>query len=367
MVIQSGGETIAMGTKAHVLYGRLLQNEDYYALLRCDSTTEIASYLRHAGSYGAGMETLPATHVHRIDLEGAVRASIMSDSAALLFYIHDDRRAVFRSWLDWYDAENLKSVFRWIRSRRLSAEEIRRRIFTFPGSRIDYDQMLVDADFAGAHEALRGTQYFEPLSEPVKRLTEGEESLFSLELAIDNLIERNLYQNLHKLSDQERALLRPFFGTRIDLLNIYCLVRCLLYFRMTMEEALSRMLPVKYRIKTRHLREVARCATWKERLEKLNEFSPLYAGVFGVALESQDFDLAMEVSMKRFNYLQAFRIFHTGSPGFHTAIAYCLLKSYEVDDIIKIIEDVRYDYDRRGAAQYFIRPIAAEGGVLAWR
>ena len=367
MTFSDRGATAAMGIKAHVLYSRLLKGEDYYALLKCNSIAEIAAYLRSSESYGAAMQTIHAEHVHRIDLESAVRKSIMAHAESMLFYMNGERRTIFRNWLDWYDSENLKSLFRWIRSRRLSSEEMRQRLFPVPGSKIPYDMLLASRNFAEAHEALRDTKYYLPMEAAIGRLAENEQSLFSLELAIDNITESSVYKALLELSDPERTLLRSFFGTQIDLQNIYILVRCLLYYGMSLEETLSRLLPVKYKIKMRHLREIARGTTWEERLARLGEFSPLYAKIFGVGLETPDFELAMEISMKRFNYLKALKIFHTGPPGFHTAMAYCLLKAFELDDVIKMIEDVRYDYDRRSAAQYLIRPVLAEEGVAAWR
>lgn len=366
MIITARGESAAMGVKAHVLYSRLLTVEDYFVLLSSNSTAEIADALKSTEAYRGAMKTLPPAQVHRIDLEGAVRGSIMKDAESFLYYLGGARRNVFNDWLDWHDTENLKSVLRWIRSRRLDREQMRQRLYPAPGSKVPYELLLNSKNFAEAHEALRDTKYYKAIASPIKRLGEGEESLFSLELALDNLIESNLYKDMQKLDAQEHALLRPFFGTRVDLLNIYNLVRCLFYYNMSLEETLSRMLPVKYKIRTRHLREIAKGPSWEERLDRLEEISPVYAKVFAEAMGHEDYELALEMSIKRFNYLKALAIFHTDPPGFHTAIAYFLLKSYEVGDIIRIIEDVRYDYDRRSAAQHMIRPIPAAGGDSAW-
>ncbi|KEJ92195.1 hypothetical protein EH55_05235, partial [Synergistes jonesii] len=44
--------------------------------------------------------------------------------------------------------------------------------------------------------------------------------------------------------------------------------------------------------------------------------------IFRDALERDDKELALEMSIKRFNYLKALAILRSGVPGFHTAIAY---------------------------------------------
>lgn len=355
-----------MGVKSHVLYSKLLKGGDYYALLDSNSIIEIAELLKTTEAYSDLMETLPPAHMHRIDLESAVRNSIMTNAESFMPYLNGARQAVFNDWLSWYETENIKSIFRWIRSRRLDRDQLRQRLHPIPNSKIPYDLLLNSRNFSEALEALRETKYYAPITAPIKRLNEGEESLFSLESALDNFIETRLYKDMQKLSEKEHALLSLFFGSRIDLINIYNLLRCLLYYRMSLEETLSRMLQVKYRIKSHHLREIAKGMSWEDRLNRLEEFSPTYANVFGEALREKDFDLTLEMSIKRFNYLKALSIFHTSPPGFHTTMAYFLLKSYEVDDVIRIIEDVRYDYDRRSAARNLIRPVLSAGGESSW-
>lgn len=360
------GETIAMGVKARVLRGRLLTDDDYNVLLGCDSIAMAADVLRETEGYREPMSALPP-HLHRIELEGAVRNSILDEAEGFLPYLVGARRAFFVSWLDWYEVENIKSIFRWIRSRRLDRDQMRQRLYAVPGSKVSHDLLLAGGSLEEAHEALRGTKYYDQTAAAVKKLTEGEESLFSLELAFDNLCETQLYRNLHRLDPDEYALLKPYFGSRVDLLNLCNLLRCLLYYRMPIEETLSRLLPVKHSIKTRHLRDIAKRATWDERLERLESISAIYGEIFRNSLEKPSFELSLEMSTKRLGYFRALAVLHSGSPGFHTAMAYFLLKSYEIDDVIRIIEDVRYDYDRRSAAQYLTRPIKVTGGEPAWR
>lgn len=360
------GETVAMGVKARALYSRRLTDDDYDVLLSSNSIAEIAAFLSTTDRYSEQTAALPSP-IHRIELESAIRNSILKEAGSFLSYLGGARRAFFDSWLDWYEVENIKSIFRWIRSRRLDREQMKPRLYMVPGSKVFHDTLLNGNSFEEVHAALRGTKYYRQIANAVKRLGEGEESLFSLELALDNLCEMQLFKNLQKLDKDERELLNPFFGSRVDMLNLYNLMRCLLYYNMSLEETLSRMLPVKHSIKTRHLRHIAKGADWDERLGRLESISALYGKFFRDAMDKPGFELSLEMSMKRFGYFKASAVFHKGSPGFHTAMAYFLLKSYEVDDIIRVIEDVRYDYDRRSAAQYLIRPIIVTGGEPVWR
>jgi V/A-type H+-transporting ATPase subunit C len=362
----SQGQAIAIGVKSHVLFSQLLNANEYWALLNLKSTGEIADFLKQMEGYKEHLETLPPLKVHRIDIENAVRSSILSDAEVFLSYLSGPRQQFFIDWFSRYESESLKSIFRWIRSKRLDRDEMRNRLFSIPGSKISYEALLKCRNYEEALEALRGTKYYNIVCEPVKRLLEGEESLFSLELAIDNLAETELYNDLKNLPAQDQKLLEPLFGSQIDLLNLYHFHRCNWYYHMTLEETLSRMLPVKYKVKTHHLREMAKGATWEEKLDRLEASFPVYANIFREALKKQDKELSLEMSIRRYNYLKALSIFHRGAPGFHTAMSYFVLKSHEVDDVIRIIEDVRYDYERRTAAAYLVKPIIS-GGEQIWQ
>ena len=362
----SHGSATALGVKGHVLYSQLLKPDEYWALLNLNSTSEIASFLKQTESYKDQLELLLPTKVHRIDLENSVRSSILSEAESFLFYLQGPWRRFFVDWLAWYQAEQLKSIFRWMHSKRLDRDVMRQRLFRVPGLTFPYEALLNCRDYKEMLEALADTRYAKVLKEPVRRLINGENSLFSLELAIDHLVETELWNDTQSLPADERATLAPLLGTRIDLLNLYNFHRCMLYFNMTIEETISRMLPVKYKVKTHHLRAMAKGRDWEERIAIMEELFPSYGKIFREALEKDDKELALEMAIKRYNYLKALSILRNGVPGFHTAIAYFVLKDHEVTDIIRMVEDVRYDYDRRTAVQYLIRPIL-NGGEAAWQ
>lgn len=361
----SNGPAIALGAKAHVLYSRLLKADEYWALLGLKSTEEIAAFLRITAGYKNQMETMLPQRVHRITLENAVRSSILAEANSFLYYLRGPHRKFFLDWLSWYEAGQVKSIFRWLHSKRLDRDTLRQYLFHVPGSKLPYEAMLACRDYSDMLQTLHGTKYFSVLHEPVRRIVGGEKSHFSLELAIDNMVETNVYNDIMELSPSEREYLRPIFGTRADLTNLYHLHRCLWYYNMSIEETLTRMLPVRYKVTPRHLRLIASAPTWDDRIAVMERFFPAYGKIFREAIGQDDQELALETGLKRFNYNQAFMILRKGSPGFHTAIAYFLLKDHEVGDIIRIIEDVRYDYDRRSAARYLTRPII-DGGGPAW-
>ena len=337
----SNGSATALGVKAHVLYSQLLKADEYWALLGLKSTTEIAAFLKQTAGYKDKFETLVPANVHRIDLENALRSSVLAEAESFLFYLLGVWRDFFLDWLSWYEAEQLKSIFRWIHSKRLDRDEMRRRLYHIPSSKLPYEALLNCRDYYEALlncrdyrevlEALVNTQYYAVLREPVRRLINGEKSLFALEFAIDNLVETKLYSDINKLPAHEREILEPLFGERLDLLNLYYFHRCVCYYNMSIEETISRMLPVKYKVKIKHLRQLSKGAGLEERIAMMEEMFPVYGRIFSNSLKEDDEELALDMSIERYIYLKALSI-----------------------------------YDRNVAIKYLIRPIF-NGGERTWQ
>lgn len=365
MSYASHGECLSVGVKARVLYSRLLSDEDYWSLLGSDSVGEVAAKLRSTEAYGESTSRLPQD-VHRYDLEFAVRMTLPEIANKFIIHLSSPRDSFLRAWLSLYEAENLKSIFRYIASDRTDRDGLRRRLYAVPGSPVSYENLLSARDFSAASDALRGTPYWRALSEPLRRLAGGmPESLFNLETAVDSFVERLLMRALERLEPAERARLLPLFGARADLLNVDILYRSLAFYAMTPEETLGALLPGRWRITLPRLREAARMRSEDAVTQMLTAHYPAYSELLAVS-EGEDPHMAFERNVKRRIIKSALAVYRSSSPGFHTAMAYFVIKSFETEDLVHIVEDVRYDYDRRTAARYLTKDIIT-GGDSEWQ
>jgi V/A-type H+-transporting ATPase subunit C len=351
--------------KSRVLYGRLLSPDDYWSLLGSDTINEVAQKLRST-TYGDSLSTLPA-EPHRQDIEFAVKTTILKEAENFLIHMNGVREAFFQTWIRWHEAENLKSVFRYIAAGRTDRDALRRRLYIMKGSRVSYDNVLSARNFTDLAEALKGSPYYNPLLDPLRRISSGEdENIFLLEMALDNFNEASLFKSLMNLGKKESETLLTIFGARVDLYNIYILYRALTFYNISPVEALNMLLPMKFRINMHFLGEAASDESFEHTIEKLRlKFAP-YADIFASGLADENPQLTLERNIKRYLCERAKKVFKTGIPDFHTVMGYFFLKEYEVNDIIRITEAVRYGYDRRLAAAYLIRPIAS-GGETEWQ
>lgn len=363
MPYSSRGERISVGVKAHVLFSRLLSNNDYWSLLGSDNVAEVAQKLSGT-AYAEALSTL-LPDPHRYDLQAAIKTVLLNEATKFTIHLSNPRDRFFRAWISWYEAENLKSVFRHIASGRTDRENLRRRL-TVRANLQAYDNLVSARSYDELLDALKGSPYYKVLADPVKRLSTGEEtSIFPLEMALDSFVEISLFRAMKKLDSSEMNSLLPIFGSRIDLFNLYMLYRAIVFYDMTPEETLNRLLPVRYRVSLSFLRNAVRAASMESVINMLKEAFPIYAEVMLGALQTEEPELTLERNINRFIYMQAHKVFGSGSPDFHTAIGYFVLKEYEISDVIRIIESVRYGYDRRVAANFLVRPIVS-GGDAEW-
>lgn len=360
MSYSSRGECISVGVKAHVMYGRLLTADDYMRLLSSDTVAEMVKKLRTT-SYGERLEGLPSDP-HRMDVEALIKADLIREALSIFSHLSAPRSQLFRAWVRRYEAQNLKNIFRGIASGSLDRETMRKRLVVLRSSSVDYDALLGASNFEDAEKALAGSKYAKVIAEPIRKLIGGEEKmLFSLEMAIDGQIELTISRALKKIGRKEMQHLFPIFGARVDLYNLYMMYRAAAFYKMPPEEALSRLLPVRYRVGLEFLLVALRAESPAAALEMIKSQYPNYARILTDSGDAEDAEIMLERNISRYIYLEARRVFASGPPGFHTAMGYFIMKEAEAADIIRIVECVRYGYDRRHALRYLIMPQTAGG------
>ena len=117
---------------------------------------------------------------------------------------------------------------------------------------------------------LSDTPYGAVVKKPLEDVS-FKKSIFAVEMALDGYFHEQLFRRTEHLSDTDRETARRLLGVEIDLLNINLLVRFRNFYKLSMEETLSSLLP--------HGRSISR-----ESLSSLTlESDP--AGVLGEVLK----------------------------------------------------------------------------------
>lgn len=355
------GEETAAGTRARVLFSHLLSDREYWELLHCDSVDEILARLKSTKGYARELAAL-STDTHRSGLEAQLEGIPFVEAQRIRLSTTGSRRGWLDAWLGLYDAETLKRILRKVFTGHERIDRLEERFLRIPESRLPWKALLAADDFDRVLDALEDTVWFRVLRTPLKSARREGGTLFAAEMAIDARALSDLLLASRALYRSGRNPLADLFGTLADLLNINWTIRGLRFFGMGFEEMVNRLLPLRHRVNFDTLRRLGRSRDLDELWTLLQE-TP-YATVFGTEPISES--MALEKRVKSHLRKKGLAIYRKGTPSFTTMGAYLFLHHQQIDDLKMIIEDVRYDYNRRDAALFLARPLLT-GGETPWR
>lgn len=355
------GEETASGTRARTLFSRLLTDRDYLELLDCDSVGEILDRLRATKGYAPALADIPSD-IHRSGFETHLEGIAFLEAQRLLVSVTASRRDWLEAWVGIYDAETLNRVLRKIFSGHEGMSGLEQRFRRVPGSSLPEKALLAADSFDQVLETLKNTPWFRILQEPLKAALRKGGNLFPAEMAVDSLALTRLVRASQALTRPGKGTLSDLFGTLADLQNISWTIRGKQYFGMGFEDMINRLLPLRHRLNFDTLRKLGRSSDLDELWEHLGR-TP-YADLFGPRPITES--MALEKLIKNHLWDKAVNILRRGTPSFAALGAYLFLRDQEIRDLKMIIEDVRYDFNRRDAAVFLARPLI-RGGDVSWR
>lgn len=353
------GERVSAGVFSHVLYAKLLKDEEMWQILMCDDVPEILEQLAKTLGYKDAVKFIRPEDEGRVQLESRLKIIPLEQAKTFLRTMRGKYKHFLVAWIKRYEASALKRTLRYLMTRRGNRENLRMWLLSLGDTSLPFDLLLSSRDFSDAFEALKGTIYEKPLKEPLKRLASGEENMFHVEMAIDTTTMTNLFDAAYALPYLERRSVLKIIGLYVDLTNVMWIYRGLRFYDLTPEQRLAQLLPRRYKFTRSALRALARSSDVDDFWGNLE--TSVYGNLFEHPYSKSD--ISFERDCKRAIREAARRVFRAGRVDFATVIAYLTLLEYEIGDLCTIIEDVRYDYDRRQAALYLIRPLIPEGEI----
>jgi len=224
--------------------GKLLPDERLEEIAKAATVDEALLSLR-----GTRYEALAVPWNATGDLR-AVEAALRSMEIDMHAELRRDRGEPLRSFVDALaqrlEAANLKDALRlWFDARfrggdvSVRSGYLHRAPVVHP---LDLDAVLEAGDAEGLVAALAGTPYEAVAAAEARKAVEAG-SLFELELALDRLHFRLLFDALRALGPVDRKVAERQVGLEVDLTNLAWLVRFRAYGGMGAKEALSRLIP----------------------------------------------------------------------------------------------------------------------------
>lgn len=341
--------TGAIIAKAKSMRANRLNKEDYDELLHKKSVAEIAGYLKNETQYAYALRDVRENNIHRGQLENILKQKIFRDIATLYHYADLAKKPYYQLHVQQIELELILQQLRVLISQEFADAIAKLPLFmrdytTFELLRLgnvrSYDELL---------DVLARTKYAEVLA-PFHPGKSKESSIDYT--ACERTLQRWYCEHVFEVIDQtmkgqEKKDLREFHALDFELSNMTKIYRFKRYFNAREDVIREALLPVYDHISQAKVEQMLAQPDAAAFLRLLKES--------WYHLDITDAEhIYIEWYMDRFRYQKAHKhmYYTTSAPLIFSSYLY--LQRIELENIISIIEGVRYQAESEDIAAMLI-------------
>jgi len=335
----------AINAKCRAMYARLLNEQDYDALLGKSSVSQIAEYLKKESSYANLLQDFKETDVHRGQLEHIFKKSLYDDYQKLIDFSTGDYKLGLQALLLSFEIDDLKVVLGSLCTNKKTALKAEDLPFIQYYSEIDLDAILKADSMEALVTVLKNTRYYKIL---LPFVSEPTLNFLKLDSVLDNLDYKTKLETYKtKLSGASKTIAMTICKYKIDIENIIFIYRIKKLYQFPVGDIISSLIPYYYRISHRELIELSESKTHAKFLELLSKTH--YKFLFPPDQES-----SWENNYAEFLYKMHRHNLRTHGGDIGVLLSYLFLKEFDIKNIITVIEGVRYALPKQKVADFLI-------------
>lgn len=317
----------ALNAKMKGMYANNLSKQDYDELLSQTNLKDAIIFLKNKFPI---LENLNE-NMHRKAIEQELDNLYIYVILKLFKYLNKSEVEIFMQILSKYEIGCVKNVFRNVTTNTDSKEYLKN---------IDNWTTSMFKQIDGINDVTEETEFLELIKSQdyYKIFKEYEDIIENAPLEeIEVKLDKFYFQKIYNLSKKINKNMLNIVGTEIDLLNVIWIYRSKKYFNYSKDEIREILIPVNYKINKSKLEELLNCSDFNDIKSVLDK--TIYKKVFTE-------ENRMEYEKDRFLHDINIRIFRTKMFDISTVYAILNLIEIEIENIINIIEGIRYKLDK---------------------
>ncbi len=327
----------AVLAKARAKYGRRLTEKDYANLLSCKSVAEVVMYLKNNTYYENVLRKVNEREIHRGRLEVILRQKLYEDFYSLCRYTNGSGE-YFAQYI--VQRDEIEQIIHFLTL--MSSNSTDEYAYTMPEyftkhTCINTASLARARNYESFFASLVGTPYEELMAE--FRPKQGERINIS---QVENKLYRYCYKNLYNAiaeysSGAEQKALYTMFNSIMDYLNFVRVFRLKKYYKESSEGTKGHLFPYgTFNSKT--IERLCSATTSTEVFNAVKDTS------FGRNLSKLEYVYAGEIDRVGMFKITKKNI-HFSSYPLVVMLSYVFVTETEYDNIVSIIEGVRYSVD----------------------
>ena len=326
----------AINAKIKTIYSKLLHDEDFTKLTLMETSQDVLRYL-HEKKF-AGVEPYDSVYEAELKMQ-KYRLEVIQN---LSHYLSDAHKEFASALKLEFENGDIKRILR-VLQRKESIESLKYKMRVLDPRDFNLSEDLTIADFI---EQLRDTKYYKILQAYQHELSDV--ILFYMEMNLDKFYYQSLVHASKNLSREGKRIFDELYGRKIDMLNIIWIYRGLKFYNLIPEELINFTILGGDAINFETLKHLCYTDTEEEFIEEVKK-TP-----YAFLVEGENIDIYMNRRSNRYIYYKAKKIFSENNH-FGKFLAFNMLLDFMVDDVIIVIEGLRFKLGPAETKKFLVR------------
>lgn len=325
-------------TKVKSMHGDRLRKEDYAELLKKKSIAEITGFLKNETQYRKALKDVRENNVHRGQLEDLLRRDMFYKTMKLFRYGDSSQKKYYQLHLQQIEIDLLLQRIRVLISQHFEDAIAELPIFLKDYTSFNLLRLGAAKSYDDLLEVVKNTMYYETLL--LFRVAKGKEHLIDY-THCERQLQMQYYEYAHKtitkvMKGSSKKNTMDLFTTKVELSNMTKIYRLKKFYNAREDVIRDSLIPIYNRIPATEVEEFIAEPTAESFLKKLqNSKYHLYVDdVNNVFIEYYADKFQYKLAKKNIYFSQDAPVVFT---------SYLFLQQMELENIINIIEGVRYN------------------------
>lgn len=332
--------------KVRAMYGKRITPQDYTEMMNKQTISEAAEYLKRNTHYSGALSAIDTNTVHRGMLENLLRRSVFEAYMKITGFERISKQEFYNYKIVQTEIDEILRCIRFInaRSRKMIADV---PIYMNSLTSFDLLELARITEFGELLAFLRKTPYCDVLKK-VEVNGEGQVDVTKCETLLRSYYISLMKKSLHfRKRDAEQFV--SLLESDVDLINVINAYRLTAFFGESEEVIEKDMLPFYGKLSAAKQKEIYSAPNSEEFIKK---FSKTY---YGKAMTENGYDINdIEHSARQLRHKYAKLALKRSSSAPLSVYAFIFLMEIEVQNIISIIEGIRYGVEAGKIASLII-------------
>ncbi|MEG0077112.1 V0D/AC39 family V-type ATPase subunit [Anaerorhabdus sp.] len=325
----------ALTAKAKAMFGKRIRTEDYQAMLQKKTVAEVASYLKNDTYFNEVLAGINEKSIHRGQLEALIRQDLFQRFSSLMRYANSPKGGFYRYGIIENEIHQILNCIRSFESKDYMQFIEKMPTYLELQTSFKISDLAKVRSFDELLDVISHTDYA-PIVRQFKTVHGEDFDFTGCESALRNYYFDTVLKIIDSdFSGKEKEDLRDIFLTQIELENITKIYRLKKYFETPSNRIKELISPVHLRFSKKDLDYIIDNCSADELFDYLSK------SAYKNYTDNQRF-IYIEYHTKKINYnINRRHLAFSNNPDI-VLLSYMLLSETEVQNIVDIIEGIRY-------------------------